>query len=90
MTSTWKYRANLESVATEIMKARKKFRPFVNAHEAYAVLSEEVEELWAVVKSKSDGTVKDRAKRIREEAMQVAAMAVCIMTEIVEDDDAKS
>ena len=50
-----------------------KWPPFNSAHEGYAILAEEVDELWAHVKV-------DQKKRdldaMRAEAIQVAAMAV--------------
>lgn len=62
----------LEEVAAELERA-KKFKPFNSAHEGYAVLLEEVDELWDIVKMNQ--TKRDLDK-MRKEAVQVAAMAV--------------
>lgn len=40
----------LEEVAKELTKAEEKFASFNSSHEGYAVLLEEVDELWDVVK----------------------------------------
>ena len=55
----------------ELQRARAKFDPFNSAHEGYAVLLEEVEELWIEVRTKS-GTKQSQ----RAEAIQIAAMAL--------------
>lgn len=48
-----------------------------NYHEGYAILLEEVDELWTEIKAK----VIDPAK-VRKEAIQVAAMALRIAAEL--------
>lgn len=69
----------LEAVRAEVMAARAKFGPFVNAHEGYAVLLEEVDELWEEVKKNQ----KARDPGLLEkEARQVAAMAVRFLTDV--------
>ena len=50
------------------------FPPFNTAHEGYAVLLEEVDELWAEIKKKQGS--EGRPEAIRKEAVQVAAMAL--------------
>ena len=59
----------LLSVKDELIKANKKFPMFNSAHEGFAVLKEEVDELWDDVK-------KNRIALANDEAIQVAAMAV--------------
>jgi hypothetical protein len=59
----------LNLAADELRRAMSKFGPFASAHEGYAVLLEELDELWWEVKH---GT----PARAREEAVQVAAMAL--------------
>lgn len=54
-------------------------RPQVSLHEAYAVLLEEVDELWDVVKRKHDST---RLIEARMKATQVAAMAARLLHDI--------
>lgn len=63
----------LVAVEEELALARMKFPPMRSFHEGYAILQEEVDELWTEVKaSKPDS---DTA-RMRAEAIQVAAMAL--------------
>ena len=68
----------LEEVKKELKRATMKFGDFHNAHEGYAVLLEEVDELWDNVKLNQFRN-PDRDKKIRDEAIQVAAMAVRIV-----------
>lgn len=72
-------RSALEDVAAELARARAKFpRVLISAHEGYAVLREEVDELWDDVK----GNEPDRVARMRAEAVQVAAMAVRFIEDV--------
>ena len=72
-------RARCEASA-EYQSATKKFGRFHNRHEGYAVLLEEVEELWAAIKAGS------AACTIRAEARQVAAMALRFMVDCCEEE----
>ena len=65
----------LEAVQ-ELARASVKFPPFNSAHEGFAVLKEEVDELWDEVKRRP---VPERQERLRAEARQVAAMALRFM-----------
>ena len=56
--------------------------PMHSAHEGYGVLLEEVEELWAHVKTKQKN--RDLAA-MRKEAIQVAAMALRFAVEVVDE-----
>ena len=58
-------------VALELSKARIKHAPMRSAHEAYAVILEELDEVWAEIKANSI----DREK-LRKELTHVAAMAI--------------
>lgn len=64
-------------VWAELDRAQLAFPTFANPHEGYAVLLEEVDELWEVVKTKQP---QDK-ERLRAEARQVAAMAIRFMLE---------
>jgi hypothetical protein len=65
-------------VYNEIEFAVAKFPPFSSAHEGYAILWEEVDELWDEVKNNKHD---DGAKQ-RKEAIQVAAMAIRFVLDI--------
>lgn len=58
------------AVGRELGEACRKHGRFASAHEGYAVILEEMDELWEVVKERQPSTT-----RMREEAIQVAAMA---------------
>lgn len=64
-------------VANELNSAREKFPPFHSAHEGFAVLKEEVDELWDEIKMKGASKA-----RMREEAIQVAAMAIRFVQDV--------
>ena len=75
-----KERAIALAALEELRRARKKFpKPFNSPHEGWAVLREEVDELWDEVKADSD------AKTMRSEAIQVAAMALRFMLECCDE-----
>jgi hypothetical protein len=66
----------LIQVENELMKAKETYPDFHSMHEGYAVLLEEVEELWNEVKRKP----KDRNDRaIKKECIQIAAMALRVI-----------
>ena len=69
------YDAAVQIVNEEYWKAHRKFGSFNSPHEGYAVLLEEVDELWAEIKGTQD------PNRIRDEAKQVAAMALRLMVQ---------
>ena len=61
----------LQDILTELEKAEKKHAPMNNAHEAYAVILEELDEFWEEVRAQ----VFDK-KKARKELIQIAAMAL--------------
>jgi hypothetical protein len=63
--------AAVKEVLEELGRARTKFQPFPSEHHGYAVLLEEVDELWEEVRSKDA-----KPENIRAEAVQVAAMGL--------------
>lgn len=69
-------------IKSELDRASIRFPPFHSAHEGYAVLLEEVDELWDEVK-KNPG--KREIERIKQEAIQVAAMAARILVDLCPD-----
>ena len=69
---------SVREVVAEVESAKSIFSmAFTSNHEGYAVLLEEVDELWDEVKKKH----ADK-ERIRKEATQIAAMALRIMVEL--------
>ncbi len=67
----------IEQVKAEFEAVSIKFDSFHSVHEGYAVLLEEVDELWENVKLKA--SVKGRLFEIYREAKQIAAMAIRII-----------
>lgn len=70
-------RTVLTAVDRELARAQRKFSAFNSAHEGYAVLLEEVDELWAEIKAQDADP-----SRLRDEAIQVAAMAVRFVLDV--------
>ena len=71
-------------IRREFISATSKFGSFHNAHEGYAVLLEEVDELWENVKLNQKN--KDRNRLIKEEAIQVAAMAIRLIYDCCKEE----
>jgi hypothetical protein len=66
-------------VMEELARATAAYGPFNSAHEGFAVLNKEIDEMWDDVRLKqSDPT---RKERMRHEAIQVAAMALRFLKE---------
>jgi hypothetical protein len=61
----------LAELGGELTKARTRFDPFNSPHEGYAVILEELDELWAHVKANTGANLDARS-----EALQVAAMGL--------------
>jgi hypothetical protein len=61
-----------EDAAKELEGARKCFPPFHSSHEGYAVLLEELDELWQSVRLRPK---LRNANAMRRECVQIAAMA---------------
>lgn len=73
-----------QEAAQELERAQAKFGPMVNPHEGWAVLREEVDELWDVVKRQSKHRPRQDMEAMREEAIQVAAMALRFIHDVVD------
>ena len=78
------YRTYLEDsvfndIKNEVLRAKDKYPDdFNSSHEAYAVILEELDELWDEIKKKEPDYVK-----MKEEAIQCAAMLCRFLVEIV-------
>ena len=70
----------LVEVLTELTRARTKHpKAFNSSHEGYAVLLEEVDELWQEVKAQSD---ERRYMAMRKECIQIAAMCLRFIDDV--------
>jgi hypothetical protein len=67
-------------VEAEVLRAMSLYAGMNSAHEAYAVILEELDEFWDLAKLNprklSDQAQADRLRAMREELVQVAAMCV--------------
>ncbi len=68
------------SVENELEVARAKYRPMASAHEGWAVIREEVDELWEEVKKKPS---KRNTGDMYSELVHVAAMAQRMAEDII-------
>lgn len=72
--------AALDDVEASYLAARRKHAPMRGPHEGYAVLLEEVDELWDEVKRWQPDD--DNNAALRKEARHVAAMALAFLIEV--------
>ncbi len=63
----------LTEIAAEVERAKVHCEHFRSLHEAYAVMLEELQEVWAITMQKRQNR---NADDLRKELIQVAAMAV--------------
>jgi len=68
------YELTFQLVRLEVERARQRFGPFRNQHEGFAVIGEELCEVFDAIRANDPG------QGVRE-AIQVAAMAICFATE---------
>lgn len=79
---THKYRKYLESmneISKEYHEATNKFGEFHSPHEGWAIIKEELDELWEEVQAHN-------TQEMRDEAKQVAAMALRFMVDLTYDE----
>lgn len=69
----------ITDILAELEKAMGNFAPMNSAHEGFAVLAEEVDELWGHVKTNQG---KRDIAAMRKECIQIAAMAVRFAVEV--------
>lgn len=70
--------------SAELARARKKFPIMASAHEGYAVILEELDELWEIVKQKQSD--RDYAA-MRKEVVQLGAMVLGFLVEICDAEN---
>lgn len=66
-------------VVSETTRAMTKYPSMASWHEGYAILKEEVDELWDEIKKRPGLRNTDK---LREEATQVAAMALRLLVDL--------
>lgn len=86
----------LDEVAGELCKAKETHAPMNGHHEGYAVILEELDELWEVCKRNTHKFGSEAAVRVeqrkfkreamRKEALQVAAMAVRFIEDVCDKE----
>ncbi len=76
MTKIEKREAALRLVNAELSDATYMFGPFNSAHEGYAVIKEELDELWDKIKN------NESPEELAKEAKQVAAMGIRFLIDI--------
>jgi hypothetical protein len=69
---------SINAVCEELARARMKFPPFASPHEGWAILWEEVDEMWDEIRA-------NNRNKARYEAMQAAAMALRFLVDIPAD-----
>lgn len=67
-------------IMKELKKAIKKFKSFNSFHEGYAVIKEELDELWNEIKNK-----KQDKNKIKNECIQTAAMCLRMLYDFYDD-----
>lgn len=67
-----------DAVAAELMRAQCRFGPYVSPHEGWAVIEEELDELWVEIK-------KGDRVAMWDEAVQVVAVALRFHVDIAEE-----
>jgi hypothetical protein len=71
----------IELIKFELKKASLKYLPFHSTHEGFAILKEEVDELWDAIRLKASN--KNRIPNTFEESLHVAAMIVRFIYDLI-------
>ncbi len=77
----------IDAVRTEALEAFALYPPFNSAHEGFAVLAEEVDELWDEVKLRQDARDITRQRRA---AVRVGAMALRFIVDVCDGERARA
>ena len=78
------FKTAIELITKEFIKATRDHKPFNSFHEGYAVILEEMDELWEAIRSIK--YKNQQSSKIREEAVQVAAMAIRFLCDLIEEE----
>lgn len=81
MSNADKVQGAMDEVLQELHGAMEKHPSMRSPHEGFAILNEEVDELWDEIRRPQD--IHDR-ERMREECVQIAAMAIRFMVDLTE------
>jgi hypothetical protein len=80
---------NIRSIAgevlNEVIRATIMYLPLNSPHEAHSVIEEEFEEFWDEVKAYNLRKGRDTRPRMREELIQLAAMAIRAITDVIDN-----
>lgn len=83
-----KTQAVAKEVQTEVERASKIHLKMNSAHEAYAIIKEELEELWDEIKKNSKKMTEEQRtewlKKMREEAIQTSAMCQRLIVDLLD------
>ena len=71
----------MAEVQQELHRAQSLYPSFSSPHEGYAIILEELDELWDEIKLRKD--LRD-TRTMRKEAIQVAAMAIRFLLDVAE------
>lgn len=66
-------------VRDELEKATSEWGCMASYHEGYAVIKEELDELWSEIKG------KQKKENLEKEAVQIAAMAIRFLLDLIPD-----
>jgi hypothetical protein len=78
----------IELVREELTRAQHAHHGFHSGHEGYAVIREELDELWDAIKTTKGYTTYDG--RVGYEAVQTAAMALRFLVDLCDGDALES
>ena len=75
----------MDEILQEYLRASKKFKPMASPHEGYAVIKEELDELWEDIKTNSDPL-----GNMRTEAIQIATMGMRFVIDCCSEENKTS
>ncbi len=74
----------IDEVRQEVLRAAKLHAPMNSPHEAESVIREEFEEFWDEVKKYNLPKGRDTRPAMREELIQLAAMAIRAVSDVID------